>query len=242
MTWLGQVNIAEEAAIPATPDSIAVGVPSDLLRRRPDVRRAEMLAASQSALIGAARADMYPAFRLAGSVGYAAESSGDLFESDSLAAVGTFGFMWKFLNYGRLQNKVRAQDARFQQAVTGYQLTVLAAAREVEDALAGYLGAQQAVGFKQDSVGAAERAVQIALAQYRDGETSYTTVLDTQRIQLLQQDALARARGRVAINLVAAYKALGGGWAPGSSREYVSPAIRAEMQERTGWGDLLDSN
>ncbi len=79
-----------------------------------------------------------------------------------------------------------------------------------------------------------------ALAQYRDGETNYTTVLGTQRIQLLQRDALARTRGRVAINLVAAYKALGGGWTPGSSREYVSPAIHAEMRERTGWGDLLD--
>ena len=233
--------IAEEATIPATPDSIAVGVPSDLLRRRPDVRSAEMLAASQSALIGATRADMYPAFRLAGSVGYAAESSGDLFESDSLASIGTFGFMWKFLNYGRLQNKVRAQDARFQQAVTGYQLTVLAAAREVEDALVGYLGAQQAVVFKRDSVGAAERAVEIALAQYRDGQTSYTTVLDTQRIQLLQQDALARTRGRVALDLVAAYKALGGGWAPGTASEFVPAEIRNEMQERTGWGDLLDS-
>ena len=150
-----------------------------------------MLAASQSALIGATKADLYPAFRLTGTVGYAAESTGDLFKSDSFASIGTFGFMWKFLNYGRLQNRVRAQDARFQQAVTGYQLTVLAAAREVDDALAGYLGAREEVALKRDSVTAAERAVEIALSQYRDGITSYTTVLDTQRIQLLQQDALA---------------------------------------------------
>jgi outer membrane protein TolC len=183
---------------------------------------------------------MYPAFRLMGSVGYAAESTDDLFESDSLASVGTFGFVWKFLNYGRLQNKVRAQDARFQQAVTGYQLTVLAAAREVEDALVGYLGAKEQVVLKQDSVNAAQRAVEIALAQYRDGQTNYTTVLGTQRIQLLHQDALARTRGRVATNLVAAYKALGGGWTPGTAGEIVPPDIRAAMQERTRWGDLLD--
>jgi NodT family efflux transporter outer membrane factor (OMF) lipoprotein len=232
--------VAEQAAIPVAPDSIAVGVPSDLLRRRPDVRSAEMLVASQSALIGATKADMYPAFRLMGSVGYAAESTDDLFESDSLASVGTFGFVWKFLNYGRLQNKVRAQDARFQQAVTGYQLTVLAAAREVEDALVGYLGAKEQVVLKQDSVNAAQRAVEIALAQYRDGQTNYTTVLGTQRIQLLHQDALARTRGRVATNLVAAYKALGGGWTPGTAGEIVPPDIRAAMQERTRWGDLLD--
>ena len=234
--------IAEAAAIPVTPESIAIGVPSDLLRRRPDVRRAEMLAASQSALIGATKADLYPAFRLAGSVGYAAESGGDLFESDSLASIGTFGFMWKFLNYGRLQNKVRAQDARFQQAVTGYQLTVLAAAREVEDALVGYLGAQEAVALKQDSVGAAVRAVEIALAQYRDGQTSYTTVIGTQRIQLLQQDALARTRGNVALNLVAAYKALGGGWTPGTAESYAPAQIIEEMGQRTGWGKLLEAS
>ncbi len=72
--------------------------------------------------------------------------------------------------------------------------------------------------------------------------TSYTTVLDTQRIQLLQQDTLARTRGRVAANLIAAYKALGGGWTPGSATEFASLEIRAEMQERTGWGDLLDTN
>jgi outer membrane protein TolC len=201
-----------------------------------------MLAASQSALIGATKADLYPAFRLAGSVGYAAESGGDLFESDSLASIGTFGFMWKFLNYGRLQNKVRAQDARFQQAVTGYQLTVLAAAREVEDALVGYLGAEEAVALKQDSVGAAVRAVEIALAQYRDGQTSYTTVIGTQRIQLLQQDALARTRGNVALNLVAAYKALGGGWTPGTAESYAPAQVIEEMGQRTGWGKLLEAS
>ena len=233
--------IADTGTVPTALQDIAVGVPADLLRRRPDVRRAAMLAASQSALIGAFKADMYPAFRLAGSVAYVAESSGDLFEGDSLGTVGAFGFMWKFLNYGRLQNKVRAQDARFQQAVTGYQLTVLAAAREVEDALAGYTGARQEVTFKQDSVGAAKRAVEIALAQYRDGEVSYTTVLDTQRIQLLQQDALARTRGRGAANLIAAYKALGGGWTGGETDEYVPAAVLQEMRDRTKWGDLLDS-
>ena len=95
--------------------------------------------------------------------------------------------------------------------------------------------------LKRDSVTAAERAVEIALSQYRDGITSYTTVLDTQRIQLLQQDALARTRGRVAANLIAAYKALGGGWAPESAIEFVPQAIRAEMQGRTSWGDLLDA-
>jgi len=231
--------LGERGTIPKGPDTLDVGVPADLLRRRPDVRRAEHIAASQSELIGVARADMYPAFRLLGSVGYVADSTSDLFDSDSVTGIGGFGFMWKFLNYGRLRNNVRIQDARFQQLVTAYQLTVLGAAREVEDALAGYLGAQEEVRLKSDGVAAAERAVDLALTQYRDGVTSYTTVLDTQRVQLLVQDTLVRARGKVALNLIAAYKALGGGWGLRAQGELIPRDVRLEMEKRTNWGELL---
>ena len=230
---------ADATAIPAAPDMLDIGVPSELLRRRPDVQRAEMLAVSQSALIGAQKADLYPAFRLAGSVGYAADSTGDLFESDSVMGIGTFGFMWNFLNYGRIQNKIRAQDARFQQAIAGYQLTVINAAREVEDSLAFYIGAQEEEALRQDSVAAAERAVELALVQYRDGVTSYTTVLDTQRFQLLAQSLHVRTRGDVARSVIAAYKALGGGWDPAYSGDFVPDSVLEEMDERTNWGDLL---
>jgi outer membrane protein TolC len=198
-----------------------------------------MLAASQSALIGVAKADLYPAFRLAGSVGYAADSTGDLFESDSFTGIGTFGFMWKFLDYGRTKNRIRAQDARFQQAIAGYQLAVINAAREVEDAIVGYTGAQDEAELRADAVSAAQRAVELAMVQYRDGVTNYTTVLDTQRFQLLAQSRYTQTRGDVAAAVVATYKALGGGWDPAFNGNYVPDDVLEEMTTRTNWGDLL---
>ncbi|MGI9325789.1 MAG: efflux transporter outer membrane subunit [Pseudomonadales bacterium] len=233
--------LGARGTVPLGPAQLDIGVPADLLRRRPDVRRAEMLAASQSALIGVARADMFPAFSLAGSIGYVADSTSDLFDSDSVSVIGGFGAMWNFLNYGRLRNNVRIEDARFQQLVTAYQLTVLGAAREVESALSRFLSAQQEVVFKADAASASERAVELALTQYRDGLTSYTTVLDTQRFQLFEQDQLTQARGKVALSLIAAYKALGGGWRLKGDDMLVPEDVRTEMQQRTHWGKLLGS-
>ena len=239
----GQLNniLGESRSIPAAPESIAVAVPGELLRRRPDVRRAEMMAAAQSAVIGVTKADLYPAFQLVGSVGYVADSTGDIFDNDSVAGVGGFGVMWKFLNYGRLKNAVRVQDARFQQLVVSYQLTVLAAAREVDDALVSFVGAQEEARLKANSAVAAERAVELALILYRDGVTDYTTVLDTQRIQLLQQDALVAAKGKVGMDLIAAYKALGGGWQIRGDDDFIPAATKEEMQQRTDWGKLLEA-
>lgn len=236
---LDDLLVSDSASIPTPPEFLDVGVPSELLRRRPDVRRAEMLAASQSALIGVGKADLYPALRLIGSVGYAADSTGDLFESDSVAGIGAFGFTWNFLNYGRVQNRVRAQDARFQQAVAGYQLSVINAAREVEDALTNFTGARDEEILRRDAMAAAERAVELALVQYRDGITNYTTVLDTQRFQLLAQSRYTQTRGDVASAIVAAYKALGGGWDPAFTGDFVPDSVIEEMQQRTNWGDLL---
>ncbi len=239
----GQLNEILEAAgqIPNAPESVAVGIPADLLRRRPDIRRAELQAAAQSARIGVAQADLYPAFRLAGTVGYSADSTGDLISSDSIAGFGTIGFNWKFLNYGRLRNNVRVQDAKFQQAVAAYQNTVLNAAREVEDGLVSFRNAREQVQYLTDSVQAARRAVELAQTQYRDGVISYSLVLDAQRFQLLIEDQLTKARGDVASGLIATYKALGGGWQLREGKPFVPDTVRASMTERTNWGELLDS-
>lgn len=226
--------------IPSAPSSVAAGVPADLLRRRPDIRRAELQAAAQSARIGVAQADLYPAFRLIGTVGYAAESTGDLLESDSIAGIGAIGFNWKFLNYGRLRNNVRVQDAKFQQLVAAYQNSVLNAAREVEDGLTSFRHARERVGYLSDSVEAARRAVELAQTQYRDGVISYTLVLDAQQFMLLNEDQLTEARGEVASSLIATYKALGGGWQIREGKSFVSDEVRATMGERTNWGELLE--
>jgi NodT family efflux transporter outer membrane factor (OMF) lipoprotein len=233
-------ELAAGGGIPATPTEVAVGIPSELLRRRPDVRRAEAQAAAQSARIGIAKAELFPAFSLLGSIGVAASSSGDLFTSGSGAGFGLVRFSWNIFNYGRIRNLVRVQDARFQQLIVNYQNTVLKAAREVEDATASFLGAQQQVTFLEDGAQASQRAVELALIQYRDGVADYTRVLDSQRFLVLQQDRLTQARGRVARSLIAMYKALGGGWEQRNLDELVREETRRTMSERTGWGNLLE--
>ena len=214
--------LQQTSSIPSAPAEIAIGVPVDLLRRRPDVRIAEFQAAAQSARIGIAKSDLYPRFSLFGSIGFATSSdgglqsnnadTGDLFSNDSIRYTVGPTFSWPIFNYGRLRNNVRVQDARFQQAALNYQNIVLEAAREVEDALAAYLRSQTRVGFLTDSVGDARRSVELALVQYRQGSATYQRVLDTQRFLVRQEDQLASTKGDVALNLVAAYKALGGGW------------------------------
>ena len=233
--------IGDAGGIPQTPSTVAVGLPADLLRRRPDIRQAEFLAATQSASIGVAKADLYPAFRLGGSIGYAAGSTGDLADSDSVFGVGGIRFSWNIFNYGRIKNKVRANDARFQQTLAGYERAVLNAAREVENGQTAFLRSHEEVRHLQESSEAAERAVDIALTQYRDGIVDYNSVLLTQRSLLLQQDLLTSARGRLAGNLVGLYRALGGGWQLREGNEFVSEEVRETMRQRTDWDDLLDT-
>jgi NodT family efflux transporter outer membrane factor (OMF) lipoprotein len=225
--------------IPDAPESAAVGIPADLLRRRPDVRAAEMAAAAQSATIGISQADLYPSFVLAGSIGLAGGSFSDMFDSGGTTGFITPFFKWNIFNYGRIKNNVRVQDARFEQAVTSYQNTALAAAKEVQDGLQGFLRTQETVVHLQKAVQASDRAVELALEQYRQGATDYTRVLNTQTALLIQQDSLTEARGQVVSSLVATYKALGGGWQLREGSNYVRPDLINTMEDRTDWGELL---
>jgi NodT family efflux transporter outer membrane factor (OMF) lipoprotein len=234
-------ELSAGAAIPVPPTEVTIGIPAELLRRRPDIRRAEALAASQSARIGIAKAEMYPAFSLLGNVGLAANKGSDLFDSDSLRGLGLVGFRWNILNYGRIRNLVRVEDARFQQLIVNYQNTVLRAAREVEDSTANFIAAQEEAVFLEDGAIASQRAVDLSLIQYRDGTADYTRVLDAQRFLLLQQSGLTRARGKAAGSVVALYKALGGGWEQRNLDSLVSDETKNTMRERSNWGALLDA-
>ena len=227
--------------IPAVPASVAIGVPADLLRRRPDVRAAEMAAAAQSAGIGISKADLYPSFAIAGSLGLAGGTFSDLFDGGATTGFITPFFKWDIFNYGRIKNNVRVQDARFEQAVTAYQNTALAAAKEVQDGLQGFLRTQEQVGYLDRAVIASARATELALAQYKQGAADYTRVLNTQTSLLQQQDTLTTARGQVISNLVATYKALGGGWQLRQGNNYISPDIIKTMEIRTDWGELLNN-
>jgi len=235
--------------IPKVPAEVAVGIPAELLRRRPDIRFAERQLAAQSAQIGFAKADLFPAFSLLGSLGLQASShvgagsnnSGfsDLFSMDSLTYFTGPTFSWNLFNYGRITNQVRVQDARFQELVVNYENTVLRAAREVEDAMVGFLRTQDAVAFLADAVKSSKRSVDLSMIQYREGLTDYQRVLDTQRFLTTQQDDLVATAGSVGINLIGMYRALGGGWQTRIGKDFVPADIQKEMAQRTNWGQLL---
>ena len=237
------------SGIPVAPALIATGIPSELLRRRPDVRSAEFQAASQSALVGVAEGDLYPRFALFGSIGVQASDTGssdagDLFSSDSVFYSAGPTFSWNIFNYGQIRNNVRVEDARYQQTLVNYQDTVLRAYQETEDAMIGFLQAQIEARFREQSAVAAQRATELANIQYREGATDFQRVIDSERSLVAQQDAWTTARGNIALNLIALYKALGGGWSPPdentSDRDYVSEETRKTMTERTNWGDILE--
>jgi len=232
----------EARPIPSAPDQVAVGIPADLLRRRPDVRRAERVLAAQSAVIGVAAAELYPSFSLGGALGLSAEHFSDLWRGDSLQAFAGPSFRWAVLNYGRIENNIRVQDAAYQALISEYESVVLRAQGEVETAIAGFIGAQsQAVALTQ-SVDSASRAVDLAEQQYRGGIADYTTVLTTQDFLTTAQSRLISTRGAVALNLVALYRALGGGWELREGQDLVPAPIKDQMNERTKWGEMINAD
>jgi NodT family efflux transporter outer membrane factor (OMF) lipoprotein len=230
--------------IPTAPPQVAIGIPADLLRRRPDIRSAEQQAAAQSAMIGATKAELYPAFSLSGTFGFLSTDIGNSDLSDAFdwkSRVASFGpaVVWNVFNYGQITNQVRAQDAGFQQAVLSYQNTVLQAQQEVEDGLVSFLGSQDTVELLSEAVAAARRSVDLAVAQYRAGAAGYTTVLTAQQNLLAQQDQLAVTQGSVAQGLISLYRALGGGWETRENQGFVRADIKETMAKRTNWGGLL---
>jgi NodT family efflux transporter outer membrane factor (OMF) lipoprotein len=198
--------------IPTAATEVAVGIPANLLRRRPDVRQAEREVAAQSARIGVATADLLPHFSISGVIDWQAEDFSDLLEAKSQGGQILPGFNWDVLNYGRLLNNVRVQDARFQQLAVTYQETVLQAQEEAENAINSFLKDQEALRHVRAAVDAANRSVELAIAQYRDGATDFNRVFNLQTVLVQQQDRLAEVQGLIAADLIAIYKALGGGW------------------------------
>jgi NodT family efflux transporter outer membrane factor (OMF) lipoprotein len=201
-----------DGPIPTTPSDVVVGIPADLLRRRPDVRRAERDAAAQAEMIGIAMAQLYPAFSVTGSVGYQAQDFRHLFSQN--AFVGSVGpsFQWNVLNYGRIANDVRLQDARFLELVTIYQQTVLDANGEVEEGLVAFLRAQERARLLDESVRAAQRAVHVLVLRYQEGKEDFLRYAVMQQNLITQQDSWAQSRGEIAQGLIVVYRALGGGW------------------------------
>ncbi len=242
--------LAGPGRLPPIPAEIGAGIPAELLRRRPDIRLAERQLAAQSAQIGVAKADLFPSFSLFGSIGYTTAAStsppqsrnaglGDLFEGRSFGYSAGPSFSWNLFNYGRITNSIRVEDARFQQLAADYENTVLEAVQEVEDAMIAFLRTQDQVAFLAGAVEAYVNAVNLSTLQYKEGLVDFQRVLDAQQNLVQQQDNLVTTTGDVGLNLISLYKALGGGWEMRTGKDFVPADIRAEMKERTNWGDLL---
>jgi NodT family efflux transporter outer membrane factor (OMF) lipoprotein len=247
---LGEL-LDKTAAIPTVPASLAVGLPADLLRRRPDVRQAEYVAMAQNASVGLAQANLYPSFSLSGSVGLVAAGNtettrtgnsgfGQLFDTDSLTYAFGPSFVWPFLNYDRIKNSVRVQDARLQQSLIAYRDTVLRAAQEVEDALVALDGAIRQEALLGQTVANARRSTDVAQLRFNEGLADYQRVLDAQQALFSQQSRYVSNRSNIVGSFIALYLALGGGWEDHTEETFVDPETRDEMMDRTDWGDLIE--
>ena len=212
-------------------------IPGRLLMRRPDIRAAAWQVAAQSAQIGVARADLYPSISLFGSLGWSGNSLGSTVDTATLG-VGP-SFTWNLFNYGRIENNVRVQDSRLQQAIENYQNTVLQAAREIDDAAISVVKTQEEGEILSDALKAAERSLTLSTSRYREGYSGFNRVLDAQRALAAQSQNFVGNQGSHINAVIAFYKSLGGGWEEATTEQLIPDATRQIMEQRTDWGDLL---
>jgi NodT family efflux transporter outer membrane factor (OMF) lipoprotein len=205
-------DLSERKPIPVTSLEIAVGVPAEVLRRRPDIRRAERELAAQTARVGVATADLYPKFSLRGSIGLEALSFGDLFSSGNRSDSIGSSFSWNIFDAGAIRKNIEVQNALQEQALIQYEAAILTALEDVENALVAYAQDQIRRQSLIQATQASKRAVDLALKQYSSGIIDFQDVLEAQRSLLSFQTRLAETDGAVTSNLISLYKALGGGW------------------------------
>jgi NodT family efflux transporter outer membrane factor (OMF) lipoprotein len=227
-----------EGVVPLVNRAVLQDVPANLLLRRPDIRAAELKIAAQSALIGVAQADLYPSLTLLGSIGWSAGSLAGI--PNGLSVIGGPSLRWNVFDHGAIENNVRVQDARLQQLIVVYRDEVRQAAREADDAASDLNKALEREAILLDAQQAAGRSLTLANAIYREGYSDFQRVLDAQRALSTQQDAYLVNRSDAVSDVIALYKALGGGWS--SEQPLVDSASRQQMQERTDWGQLLDGD
>lgn len=213
-----------------------------LLLRRPDLQVAELLARAQSARIGFTEADLYPQFFLFGSIGMSQTvRAGDSFDpGDALTASIGPGLSWNILQYDRIKNRVRIEDALFQESLVNYSQQVLEAVREVSNALEAYQYSVRKSEIDFRTVRSSIRAFNISATQYNNGLVSYQRLLSTVEKMTLREDVYAQTRGQIATQVIALYKAMGGGWQPFKTQPLLPASTVEEMESRVDWGHYLD--
>lgn len=205
-------DLSLDTGIPAAPPSVPLGVPSDLIRRRPDIRKAEAQIHAATARIGVATADLFPRVNILGSGGFQAPETGTWF--DSVSRFWSIGpsIRWPVFDTGRIRANIERNKALEEQSLLVYRRTILFALQEVENVLIASAKEQEHRKALVDAVVANQKAVRLATILYTEGQTDFLNVLQAQRSLLLSEDALVQSSRNVSTNLVALYKALGGGW------------------------------
>ncbi len=201
-----------DAPVPTVSPDVQVGIPADLLRRRPDVRVAERLMAAQSENIGIAESDLYPRISLIGTIEWQSESSTNLFDSSSIFGLIGPSLTWNIFNYGRIFNNVRRERHLFEESVYNYQQTVLEAQQETENSIIGFLKSLEQSARLADAVAEADEAAEIGVTLYRTGAIDFNRVFTLQAVQFAQQEGLVLSQANEVFNLIQIYRALGGGW------------------------------
>ncbi|AMF99631.1 TolC family protein [Vibrio harveyi] len=232
----------DERSIVPRPPLLDDKVDANLVMRRPDLQVSEMQARAQSAQIGVAETALYPSFTLFGSIGIdSTVPDGSSFSfSDSLTMVVGPTFSWNIFQYGRVKNNIRFEDAKFQETLTNYNKKVLQAVNEVTNALEAYDLYLEQKSLRLQSVNSSIRAFNISMTQYENGQISFERLLNSVEKMTRAEDSYATIKGNVANQVVALYKALGGGWEAQTGKPFLSETVAKQMQDRSDWDGLLD--
>ncbi|MCR9963899.1 TolC family protein [Vibrio antiquarius] len=232
----------DERSVVPRPPLLDTQVDANLVMRRPDLQVSEMQARAQSAQIGVAETALYPSFSLLGSIGIdSTVPDGSSFSfSDSLTMVVGPTFSWNIFQYGRVKNNIRFEDARFQETLTNYNKKVLQAVNEVTNAIEAYDLYLQQKDLRLQSVNSSIRAFNISMTQYENGQISFERLLNSVEKMTRAEDSYATIKGNVANQVVALYKALGGGWQTQTGKPFLSESIAKQMTERTDWDGYLN--
>jgi NodT family efflux transporter outer membrane factor (OMF) lipoprotein len=226
-----------EYKLPTIDSTNIQDIPTKLLTRRPDIRAAAWQVAAQSAQIGIAEAEFYPIISLLGSISLSGSNQRG---APDISAFGIGpSLRWNIFDHGRIENNVRVQDARLQQLIENYQVSVLLAASEVDDAAISVLKTAETDQILDDTVGSAKRSLELANIRYREGYADFQRVLDAQRALFTQEDRQLVNHGSHLSAVISLYKGLGGGWVVSPVDKLIPEVIRNSMQQRTDWGDLL---
>jgi NodT family efflux transporter outer membrane factor (OMF) lipoprotein len=223
--------------LPTVEPLVVAGIPAELLLRRPDIRTAAWQVAAQSAQIGVAKADYFPAISLFGSIGWSANSLANSPDTSSLLAGPALS--WNLFDFGRIRGNVRLQDARLQQTIELFQDNVLQAAREIDDSAIGVVKTAEQQQFLDGAFDAAKRSLDLADTLYQEGYADFERVLDAQRALFVQEEQKLLNHSAHISAIVALYKSIGGGWTDMTLEQMIPESTRETMQDRTNWGDLL---